>query len=687
MRTRPALVHCGSFRACVGSYAFAPWLAALVLLFIAAAPIAARADEEPPGRVGRVAEFAGQLYLSAQDRPDDWSVIGINYPVTTGDNLWVSGDGRAEVDYGGGQFRLAGDTSLNVSRLDDRQLALFIARGRLIVRVRVQEPGDAIRIDTPNTQVALTRPGLYRVDVASEGQVTTVFVREGESLIALATGTQQALPGQTITIAGIEPVAADVRSGSGIDGFDSWSANRDRRYEGGSATAYVSRQMVGYAELDENGRWEPNATYGPVWYPTTVASDWTPYSDGYWTNVGAWGLTWVDAAPWGYAPSHYGRWVRVDNRWAWCPGEHKGRPRWAPALVAWHGGASWGVTSNAGAPVYGWVPLGWGDAFQPWWRGCTENCWNRYNRAFGVHPSERPNGPRARYSHLGVPGAMTAVSGATLVGRKPVRGNTVPLPASQTASAPLLATAPGVVPGTPHVPVYRPGERGTPTPASALYSGARRNPGFGIPTVANAAQSSATGIPSPGSGAGATGTATGTATTTVPRIRPAPSVAPPVPPTGASAPSYGGVARAPPSATANPRDMPQQARSVPGVSVPAPVAATAATAAAIPQQPQRRPLPVALPAATTAASPVVSHSGNVGAAGIALPAPQAIPIAPRAVPVAPLGPPVANVGVAPPAPPVVAAPERAQPKPPGDGDASKGGKAGDRNPQGGPATK
>ena len=96
-------------------------------------------------------------------------------------------DGRAEVDYGGGQFRLAGNTNLNVARLDDRQLTLFVARGRLIVRIRVLDTDDVARIDTPNTQIALTRPGLYRIDVTPDGSSTTVNVREGESLVGLAT--------------------------------------------------------------------------------------------------------------------------------------------------------------------------------------------------------------------------------------------------------------------------------------------------------------------------------------------------------------------------------------------------------------------------------------------------------------------------------------------------------------------
>ena len=33
-----------------------------------------------------------------------------------------------------------------------------------------------------------------------------------------------------------------------------------------------------------------------------------------------WGWTWVDDAPWGFAPYHYGRWAQVDDSWAWVPG-------------------------------------------------------------------------------------------------------------------------------------------------------------------------------------------------------------------------------------------------------------------------------------------------------------------------------------------------------------------------------
>ncbi len=60
--------------------------------------------------------------------------------------------------------------------------------------------------------------------------------------------------------------------------------------------------------------------------------------------VGGWGFTWVDAAPWGYAPFHYGRWAYVSGRWGWCPGAFVarplGRPRWSPGTAARDGAAA-----------------------------------------------------------------------------------------------------------------------------------------------------------------------------------------------------------------------------------------------------------------------------------------------------------------------------------------------------------
>src|SRR5256885_2150091 len=328
-----------------GCRAWTFWAVVVATVALLALPLGARAEDEPSGRVGRVADAAGQLFLAPEDRANEWEPIGLNYPITSGDNLWVSGDGRAEVDFGAGQFRLAGDTNVHVSRLDDRELSLFIAQGRAIVRIRVLDADESARIDTPNTQVLLTRPGLYRIDVSDDRQETTVVVREGEASVAVTGGAQQILPGQTATLFGNGDVQADVRNGTGIDGFDSWSANRERVYMRSRSATYVSRQMVGYADLDDHGTWQSYPEYGAVWFPTTVAVDWAPYRYGRWVSLPAWGWTWVDDAPWGYAPFHYARWSFIGGRWGWCPGTFVARPVWAPALVAWYGGSGRGAAA------------------------------------------------------------------------------------------------------------------------------------------------------------------------------------------------------------------------------------------------------------------------------------------------------------------------------------------------------
>jgi len=466
------------------------WAAAVAL------PAVAFADDDLPGRVGRVADVGGELFLAPQDKPDQWVPIGLNYPVTSGDNLWVGNDGRAEIDFGAGQFRLAGDTNLHVSRLDDREFALFVAQGRVSVRVRVLEPGETARIDTPNTQVVLTRPGLYRVDVTNDREHTELAVREGEANVLTAGAVQQVLPGQTAVVDGAEPRFASVRNGIGTDGFDSWAASRDRRYDRGRTADYVSPQMVGAADLDRYGTWSQVPEYGAVWYPSDVGTDWAPYRNGYWTEVGAWGPTWVDYAPWGYAPFHYGRWAYVRGRWGWCPGAYVARPMWAPALVGWAGGSGWSLSVTAGAPVYGWVPLAWGEPYRPWWGRCSHGCWERYNRPYAVNVAVRTNTPPTRYVNWNAPGGITAMSGSALIMRKPVEANLVRIPVGNVASAPVLAGAPLVRSEPGRIPMRRPGD-GAPPPASTFYPTIAR-PGGAPGGIGALPKGTTADVPSPG---------------------------------------------------------------------------------------------------------------------------------------------------------------------------------------------
>src|SRR4030095_4193195 len=83
-------------------------------------------------------------------------------------------------------------------------------------------------------------------------------------------------------------------------------------------------------------------------------------SAGRWIWDPRFGWTWLDTAPWGWAPYHYGRWVFVNNFWAWAPGPVIVRPAYAPALVVFLGG----VTVSFGRPVC-WAPLACGEPLVP----------------------------------------------------------------------------------------------------------------------------------------------------------------------------------------------------------------------------------------------------------------------------------------------------------------------------------
>ena len=190
-------------------------LALIALLSLASFGALAQDEAtDPPSRVGRISDFAGELFLATPDRANEWAPIGLNYPVTAGDNLWVSANGRAEIDFGGGRLRLAGDTNLQVAALDDAQLALFVASGRMILRLRSMS-GDSVHIDTPHAQIDIVRPGQYRVDVDVAGQRTVVSVREGEAGVRFAGGVQQTMAGQVATVMGIDGAGLAVQTGIG----------------------------------------------------------------------------------------------------------------------------------------------------------------------------------------------------------------------------------------------------------------------------------------------------------------------------------------------------------------------------------------------------------------------------------------------------------------------------------------
>ncbi|MCC6624101.1 MAG: hypothetical protein IT385_22790 [Deltaproteobacteria bacterium] len=100
----------------------------------------------------------------------------------------------------------------------------------------------------------------------------------------------------------------------------------------------VAHISVFYDPLASWGAWEQDPELGWVWSPS--APDYVPYRAGHWIDTDA-GPTWIADEPFGWAVTHYGRWL-WRGRWHWVPGT-----AWAPAWVAW----------RVGEGAVGWAPL------------------------------------------------------------------------------------------------------------------------------------------------------------------------------------------------------------------------------------------------------------------------------------------------------------------------------------------
>jgi len=410
--------------------------------FLFALSTPALADDDPPGRVARLNYIQGSISFQPGGETD-WVQANPNRPLTVGDNLWADRNSRGELHIGSTSIRIGGETGITFLNLDDRTVQIQLAQGSMNVSVRRLEGGDDFEIDTPNLAFTLQRPGEYRVDVDPNGNATTVSVRAGEG-DATGGGSEYHMDsGDRATFSGTDSLTYDGGQVGGLDEFDSWCRSRDDREEHSQSSRYVSRDVIGYDDLDDNGEWRNVPDYGYVWFPTRVAAGWAPYRFGHWVWVAPWGWTWVEDEPWGFAPFHYGRWAEVGGGWCWVPGPVVVRPVYAPALVVFVGGPRFGMSVSFGGGGGGvaWFPLGPREVYVPPYR-TSERYVQRVNvtnttvnvvNVTNVYNNVTVN--KITYMHQNNVAAVTAVSHDTFVNARPVAAATVRVNAQQIQTA------------------------------------------------------------------------------------------------------------------------------------------------------------------------------------------------------------------------------------------------------------
>jgi len=401
-------------------------------------------QDDPPTRVARLGYMEGSVSFQPAGE-DDWVQAVPNRPMTTGDKLWADKDSRAEFQLGSAVIRLSENTGVSFLNLDDHTVQLQLSSGAINVRVRRLDQDDDFEVDTPNLAFTISQPGNYRLNASEDGTYTVVGLRDGGGQ---ATGNGQTYTlhaGQRGTFSGTDSLNADVEDIGGPDQFDNWAYTRDHRYDESRSAQYLSRDVVGYEDLDDNGDWRDDSNYGHVWFPH-IEAGWAPYHTGHWDWISPWGYTWVDDSAWGYAPFHYGRWVTLGGRWGWIAGPANVQAVYAPALVVFIGGGPGGFGGNVG-----WFPLGPREVYVPPYqvsRGYmtqvnvsnttvnTTVITNVYNTTIINKSTTITN---VTYANRNVQGAVMVVPQRAFAGAQPVAHAAVAVNAQQIASASVNA--------------------------------------------------------------------------------------------------------------------------------------------------------------------------------------------------------------------------------------------------------
>jgi hypothetical protein len=259
------------------------------------------------------------------------------------------------------------------------------------------------------------RAGLYRID--RQDGLSEAAVLRGDLQVEGHNLGMTLYAGQRAAFWRDGPLG-DTRSqwlGAQLDDFALALQTMEQADTRTAAALFVPPEMTGAEDLERHGRWQQHPDYGAVWSPNVVAVDWVPYRYGQWVWQRPWGWTWVDDAPWGFAPFHYGRWLWWGNRWCWTPGPKTARPVFAPALVGWVGGPQFSVAvGNRPVPAVGWLPLGPRDVYRPGYSASP-------GHVRRLNPQAPPGPlPPPAFANRGAPGALTFWPGTAPSVRQPV---------------------------------------------------------------------------------------------------------------------------------------------------------------------------------------------------------------------------------------------------------------------------
>lgn len=357
---------------------------AAVLVPLAIAPVSAAQsysgdgedDGYSPWRAARLTYVSGAVSVF-EPYSEDWEDAELNTPLFEGYEVYADESDRAEIGLGGLAFLRIGDgADVTLDELDPGYTKVGIVSGTATLSIQQRQQVGRYELSTPTAAVVPERPGIFRLDVADNGD-TWLTVSRGSAQVSTPDGAFQALEGDIVSMSYDNPEDVDLYGDAARwnrDSWDRWSDERDDYYAGlyrrnqpDIVQALSGREDIyGLAELALYGAWVTIGSGLTGWQPEVARnSDWEPYQDGYWDYSTVTGWTWVSNEPWGWAPYHHGRWAYDDRYgWVWVPTHGNStttavqasyRYKWHPALVY-----MWQPSDYSG---YAWVPLAPGEQF------------------------------------------------------------------------------------------------------------------------------------------------------------------------------------------------------------------------------------------------------------------------------------------------------------------------------------
>jgi hypothetical protein len=198
--------------------------------------------------------------------------------IEVGDKVTTGADGKAEILLNPGSFvRLGANVEFEFQSTDLDNLKLKLSAGSAIFEVYADEEFK-VSLDLPGTDIALTKSGVYRVDVLADGR-ERIAVWKGKVVVGdekseVTAGNEVFLKGATATIAKFDR--------KNKDALDLWSDLRAK--EASNINKRLRKAALTGSLMDayNRGGWNMYGTFG-VWVFDPFSGRWCflPFGSGW----------------------------------------------------------------------------------------------------------------------------------------------------------------------------------------------------------------------------------------------------------------------------------------------------------------------------------------------------------------------------------------------------------------------